>query len=359
MGIHAHRNVFADQPSPAFLVQDPLAEHILEFDVATGAFKNIIPPFTKSAENIGTGVGLFESKDPTSANLKFKTLKPGAFTTITYDGDSVTISTDVSQSAITNANLGTGQGIFANKSGNILNLKSLKAVDTNGHLTIASDADTITYTSVAEVNTASNLGTTSDGKAVFKSKVSEDLQFRRLKGSSNISVTENTNDLTVAVDLGWSSTGAGEVVRSLANGTYDSLNLGALIVYPMGNHKPGLRSNGTDIEWSTGSMGVWYQFKVTFEADGSVEDIQNLPAGWSQSRTGDKITITHTEGTVPKAMTYYGYDAQTLGYNYGFPNQAFNLSVADATKTTKFTVVINSAVAGADVNSHALINVEF
>ena len=58
-------------------------------------------------------------------------------------------------------------------------------------------------------------------------------------------------------------------------------------------------------------------------------------------------------------MTYYGYDAQTLSYNYGFPNQAFNLTVADATKTTKFTVVINSAAAGADVNSHAFINVEF
>lgn len=359
MGIHAHRNVFADQPTPVFLVQDPIAEHILEFDATTGAFKNIVPPFTKSAENIGTGVGLFESKDSTTKNLKFKTLKPGAFTTITYDGDSVTISTDVSQSAITNANLGNGQGIFANKSGNILNLKSLKAVDANGHLTIASDADTITYTSTAEANTASNLGLPADGKEIFKSKVNEDLQFRRVKGSSNISVTENTNDLTVAVDLGWSSTGAGEIVRSLVDGTYDSLGLSPLITYPTGNHKPGLRSNGTDIEWSAGSMGVWYQFKVTFEANGSVEDVQNLPTNWSVDRTGNKITITHTEGTIPKSMTYYGYDVQTLSYNYGFPNKAFNLTVADATKTTKFTVVINSAAAGADVNSHAFINVEF
>ena len=167
MSIFAHRNVFADQPSPAFLIQDPIAEHILEFDVTTQTFNNIVSPFTKTAENIGTGVGLFESKDTTSHNLKFKTLKPGAFTSITYDGDSVTIATDVSQSAVTSANLGTGQGIFANKSGNLINLKSLKAIDAHGHLTVASDADHIIYTSVAEINTASNLGITSDGKEIL------------------------------------------------------------------------------------------------------------------------------------------------------------------------------------------------
>ena len=359
MSIFAHRNVFADQPSPAFLIQDPIAEHILEFDVITQTFNNIVPPFTKTAENIGTGVGLFERKDPTSDNLKFKTLKPGAFTSITSDGDSVTIATDVSQSAITSANLGTGQGIFANKSGNLINLKSLKAIDAHGHLTIASDADHVIYTSVAEINTASNLGITSDGKEVFKSKVDEDLQFRRIKGSDNISITENTNDLTVAVDLGWSSAGAGEIVRSLSDGTFDALNLESLVTYPAGNHKKGLRSNGTDIEWSAGSMGMWYQFKVTFEADGSVEDVENLPSGWSFIRTGNRITVTHTEGTMIKGLFYMGYDSQTSTYSMGFPNQAFNLTVADATKTTKFEFITNSSVAGADVSYHALINVVF
>ena len=38
MSIFAHRNVFADQPSPAFLIQDPIAEHILEFDFSTQTF---------------------------------------------------------------------------------------------------------------------------------------------------------------------------------------------------------------------------------------------------------------------------------------------------------------------------------
>ena len=54
-----------------------------------------------------------------------------------------------------------------------------------------------------------------------------------------------------------------------------------------------------------------------------------------------------------------GFDNQTQTYNMGFTNQAFNLRVADATKTTKFEFTTNSSVAGADVNYHAFVNVVF
>ena len=54
-----------------------------------------------------------------------------------------------------------------------------------------------------------------------------------------------------------------------------------------------------------------------------------------------------------------GYDNQTQTYNMGFTNQAFNLKVANATKTTKFEFTTHSAVAGADVNYHAFVNVVF
>ena len=62
---------------------------------------------------------------------------------------------------------------------------------------------------------------------------------------------------------------------------------------------------------------------------------------------------------MPKALFYMGYDNQTQTYNMGFTNQAFNLRVADATKTTKFEFTTNSSVAGADVNYHAFVNVVF
>ena len=360
MSILAHRNVFADQPSPAILVQDPTANQLLQWDTTSQAFKNFDPIYGETVSNIGTGEGIFESKVGT--NFRLKTLKPGSFVTLTSDGDSITIAVDVTQSAVTGANVGAGQGIFANKSGNNLNLKSLKAVDTYGNLSVASDTDSITYTNTAQNNTASNAGTagqSNDGAGIFKTKTAQNLEFRRLRGTPNVIIEEEADRIQFSLDLSVTQNSAGEIVRSLANGTLSALSLPSLISYPAGNHKQGLRNQGTDIEWSYGSMVSAYQFKVNFEADGSVENVENLPSGWSYTQTGDRLEITHTEGCMPKALFYMGYDNQTQTYNMGFTNQAFNLRVADATKTTKFEFTTNSSVAGADVNYHAFVNVVF
>ena len=137
MSILAHRNVFADQPTPAILVQDPTEKQLLQWNDTDKAFKNFDPIYAETVSNIGTGEGIFESKVGT--DFKLKTLKPGSFVSLTSDGDSITIAVDVTQSAVTGANAGTGQGIFANKTGNNINLKSLKAVDTYGNLSVASE----------------------------------------------------------------------------------------------------------------------------------------------------------------------------------------------------------------------------
>ena len=360
MSILAHRNVFADQPTPSILVTNPQANQLLQWNDTDKAFKNFDPIYGETVSNIGTGEGIFASKSGT--DFKLKSLKPGSFVSLVADGDSITINVDTTQSAVTAQNLDTGQGIFASKSGNILNLKSLKVIDTNGNLSVASDATSITFTNTAQNNTASNYGTagqSNDGAGVFKAKTAQDLAFRRLRGTSNLIIAEEADRIQFSLDLSVTQNSAGEIVRSLANGTLAALNLPSLISYPAGNHKQGLRNEGTDIEWSYGAMVSVYQFKVNFEADGSVENVVNLPTGWSESRTGDRITITHTEGCMPKALFYMGWDQQTLSYNMGFTNQAFNLRVADATKTTKFEFTTNSAVAGADVNYYALVNVVF
>ena len=360
MSILAHRNVFADQPTPSILVTNPQANQLLQWNDTDKAFKNFDPIYGETVSNIGTGEGIFASKSGT--DFKLKSLKPGSFVSLVADGDSITINVDTTQSAVTAQNLDTGQGIFANKSGNILNLKSLKVTDANGNLSVASDATSITFTNTAQNNTASNYGTagqSNDGAGVFKAKTAQDLAFRRLRGTSNVIIAEEADRIQFSLDLGVTQSSAGEIVRSLANGTLAALNLPSLITLPSGNHKLGVRNQGTDIEWSYGAMMSVYQFTVEFEADGSVESVQNLPSGWSSVQTGNRLEITHTEGCMPKALFYMGYDNQTQTYNMGFTNQAFNLKVANATKTTKFEFTTNSAVAGADVNYHAFVNVVF
>ena len=92
----------------------------------------------------------------------------------------------------TASNLGTGQGIFAQKVGDDLQFKGL--VGGTG-VTLTADGNNITINSTGST-TAVNLGT---GSGLFTSKSGSDLQFKTIiaNADSGISLTSNTNDLTL------------------------------------------------------------------------------------------------------------------------------------------------------------------
>jgi hypothetical protein len=96
--------------------------------------------------------------------------------------------------AITASNLGTGEDVFAQKTGTTLELKSIKA---GTNITLSSDANeiTISSTDTGEVNTASNVGT---GAGVFSQKTGVDLEFKSLVAGSGITITPSSTELSIS-----------------------------------------------------------------------------------------------------------------------------------------------------------------
>jgi hypothetical protein len=94
----------------------------------------------------------------------------------------------------TASNVGGGSGVFKQKTGVDLEFKSLVA-GTNITLTNNTNDITIAAAGGGETNTASNVGA---GSEVFKQKTGVDLEFRKVN-STDLTLTQNTNDITLAV----------------------------------------------------------------------------------------------------------------------------------------------------------------
>jgi hypothetical protein len=164
-----------------------------------------------TASNIGLGSGIFSSKVGT--DLEFKSLIAGTNVSISSDATSITISATDTGEVNTASNVGSGEGVFAQKVSEDLEFKSLVA---GTNVSISSDATTVTIsaTDTGEVNTASNLGA---GEGVFAQKVSEDLEFKSLVAGTNVSISSDATSVTIsATDTGEVNTasnlGAGEGV---------------------------------------------------------------------------------------------------------------------------------------------------
>lgn len=149
----------------------------------------------------GTDESVKVSSNDTTAGYLTDKLVAGTNITLTPNNDggneTITISASGGGSgeANTASNLGGGEGLFTTKSGVDLPFKSLVA-GTNVSLSSSATEITINATGGSgEINTASNLGLTGEG--VFSTKVGADLQFKKLKAGTNVTLSSDADSITI------------------------------------------------------------------------------------------------------------------------------------------------------------------
>ncbi|XP_065656726.1 mucin-19-like [Hydra vulgaris] len=132
---------------------------------------------TLTGANLGAGSQLFASKS--GSNLQFRSLTAGTGIALTQNANDIIIATSI-------ANLGTGAQIFDIVTAN------LRSIIGSAGITVTQDTNTITFDNTL---TGVNLGT---GPSIFSAKSGSNLQFRSLTAGTNISLTQNANDISIA-----------------------------------------------------------------------------------------------------------------------------------------------------------------
>lgn len=314
---------------------------------------------TASNSAAGTGLGLFKQK--VGVDLVFKKIKAGAGLSITsYDDDlEINLSGGVGEAnTASNATAGTGTGLlFKAKSGTDLVFRKLKA-GTGVTLTTTTDDVLIDVTGGGggggEVNTASNLGTGSDGEGLASTKNGVDLPFKRIKAGSNITVTPATNSLTIAaigdINAG-ANMGSGSGIFSAKSGNtlqFKTLKAGANITLDTSV------ANEISISAASGGGGTAISTYSASAVSGDECMVTATGAGITYARVGDTGTFTIPNGvqllsfmvrvpgaaiTAAKFVVAHGQGGNSQAAGYPPIIQVYN----DASTTTWKSTAAHSA----------------
>ena len=74
---------------------------------------------------------------------------------------------------------------------------------------------------------------------------------------------------------------------------------------------------------------------------------------------GNKITISHTLGTWPKSVSYFGWDSTISAWKYREPTGTYQVTIPMGMSTTQFEINVIAAVAGSNINGQAYVNMVF
>lgn len=357
MAIYACSSTITSQTQPMISINPAVLQNdmVLQFDINLGVFVartlNVNGNYVFSdVTSLGTGQSIYGGR--TNEVMNLKSIRAGSNLTVTSDNNSITIGIANGGSLLnTGSNLGTGAEVYKETTENVLYFRTLKLGADSKNLSITQTDDEIEITGTGEVNTVSSLGT---GTSIFDNKSGEELQFRGIVGGNNLNVTINGSDIVFDVDFNFTVNNNGSLII-VQNGDIAPLDP------PTTLDRQYVLTTGTggqpEVAWDTG--GVTRVFRINFEQDGSLEGFQDVPAGMQVSRIGNQLTVTHTFGTWPKSVSYYGRDNITNKFKLRYPTGNYQVQLDGNNPTTTFTIDVIAAVTGADANGYAYVNLVF
>jgi len=152
---------------------------------------------TNTGTNLGAGsFKVFKEKD--GVDFKFRTIVAGANASLSQDDNQITIAGPTPGETNTASNVGGGEGVFKEKTGTDLVLRSIVA---GSNVTLGDNDNDITISVPApgETNTASNLGS---GAGLFTEKSGVTIQLKSIVAGTGITIANNTNDITISASGG-------------------------------------------------------------------------------------------------------------------------------------------------------------
>jgi hypothetical protein len=182
-----------------------------------------IPTAQSTASNLGAGAQVLNQG---AASLQFRTLVATSPVTITQGSNTITIGSTAE--ANTGANIGSGQGIYAGKSGTALQFYSLSAGNNIGSLT-PSGANVITLgTTTSVVNAVSSLGGTYPIYTTTVGGTGTALNVQGLNAGKNITISSGTG-VTINVDSSTTSITSALSNTSAAPPSFTLTRMGKLV----------------------------------------------------------------------------------------------------------------------------------
>jgi len=365
MPILAHTTTINTNPTPVFSLSSLADGDLLTWNATAQSFENTatLPAhYLTTASNQGAGSGVFKQK--TVNDLEFKTLVAGSDITITAGANDLTIATTALNNIQAGQNLGGGQGPFAQVSATTMQFKELVGTSP---ITVTSSANALTFSTTAEANTISSMGSGADGETLVSTKAGTDIPFRRIKAGQNITLTSETNDVEVSLTPAMAGTGHhGKLLQAGDDGTLETLATASTFNFSQGisgttTHYRTLQTTGSSgtLQWSAIPGAMIAQFRIDFTSTGDFSTGTFLPSGWSYDNVGNVCTITHTTGVMPKFISYYGHKTSDNSFHYRVPTGAYEVVVKRSDIQDKFSFTVTAGIAGGENSGYALVQVMF